>query len=485
MQHLPVHWHEGMFLRPQHFQAAERAWIESLQTSEQWDHEYNYGLRAIEFSAEAIANNQFQVNLCQARMKDGTLVTLSPGREPDRVDLRPALAGGKSAPIDLRAALDSAATVRVYLAVPKLKLGSANVAPDGEAGKHRFQTDLRAIPDENAGGQDQEIQVRTLNVQLLLSTQELAGFEVLPIAQIQRAGKENAAPQLDTSYIPPLLAIDTWPSLGRDIVRAIYDIIGSRSEALAKKVVNRAVTLASQDPRDMQSMWMLAALNSAYTTLAVLAFARGVHPLVAYTELCRIVGQLAIFSDSRRPPRIPHYDHDDLHGIFSYIKLQIELLLRKDPESVYEQRPFIGEGTKRMQVTLDREWFNDNWDWFIGVSRGTLTEAECRGLLAGLVWKLGSADKVDEIFEKKMAGLELFPLGQAPRELPALRETTFFNVKRQGVVWDDVVRSGTLAMRFQEALVRNRDKLQGEQLLLVSMGQRTASLKFTLYAVPK
>ena len=62
MHNLPVHWFEGMFLRPQHFQAADRAWAEALDTSEHWDHEYNYGIRSIEISADAVANYQIQVS---------------------------------------------------------------------------------------------------------------------------------------------------------------------------------------------------------------------------------------------------------------------------------------------------------------------------------------------------------------------------------------------------------------------------------------
>ena len=79
MHNLPVHWSEGLFLRPHHFQAADRYWTEALQTSEQWDHQYNYGIRRLELSREAIANYQFQVNACHARMKDGTLVAAGPG----------------------------------------------------------------------------------------------------------------------------------------------------------------------------------------------------------------------------------------------------------------------------------------------------------------------------------------------------------------------------------------------------------------------
>src|SRR5262249_44515224 len=120
MFNLPVHWHEGMFLRPQHLQAADRYWTETLQQSELWDHEYNYGLRAVEISPEAIANFQVQLTLCQARMQDGSLVAITPGNEPDRLDLKDAF--------------ERESTVRVYLAVPKLKLGSANVAPPDDSG---------------------------------------------------------------------------------------------------------------------------------------------------------------------------------------------------------------------------------------------------------------------------------------------------------------------------------------------------------------
>ena len=87
MLNLPLHWSEGMFLRPHHFQAADRHWAERIQTSESWDHPYNYGLFSLDLSREAIANYQVQVSTCRARLKDGTLITLGVGQEPDRVDL--------------------------------------------------------------------------------------------------------------------------------------------------------------------------------------------------------------------------------------------------------------------------------------------------------------------------------------------------------------------------------------------------------------
>ena len=119
MQNLPVHWHEGLFLRPHHFQAADRYWREEWHTSHSWDQPYHYGLHAIEFSKEALANYQFEVHVLQARMRDGTLINLERGQEPDRVDIKEAVTGLTRAIASLEEAFGQEAVVRVYLAVPK------------------------------------------------------------------------------------------------------------------------------------------------------------------------------------------------------------------------------------------------------------------------------------------------------------------------------------------------------------------------------
>ena len=109
MRNRPVHWHEGMFLRPQHFQAADRHWEEQIAVSSQWDQAYNYGLRSIELSRDALANYQVQLTGCEARLRDGTLVSFAAGQAPDRVDLKECFA--------------TESMVTVYLALPKLALG--------------------------------------------------------------------------------------------------------------------------------------------------------------------------------------------------------------------------------------------------------------------------------------------------------------------------------------------------------------------------
>ncbi|NQT36229.1 MAG: type VI secretion system baseplate subunit TssK [Planctomycetes bacterium] len=472
MRNLPVHWAEGLFLRPHHLQAADRSWAETLETSGHWDHEYNYGLRKVELSEEAIANYQVQVDVCHGRMRDGTLISIDPGQELDRVDLKGAFA--------------SESVVQVFLAVPKLNLGRPNVATGAESGKHRYVESKLSLQDESAGGNDQEIALRALNVRVMLSTQDLQGYELLPLAQIQRSGEKEATPTLDQSYIPPVLAVDAWPPLGRDIVRAIHDIIGQKIEVLSQQVLNRNVTLVSQEPGDLDRLLMLSQLNAASTALGVLAFASGVHPLLAYTELCRIVGQLSIFSPERRPPEIPHYDHDDLARIFRYVKERIASLLEQIRDYEYEQRFFVGEG-RGMRISLESKWLGADWQWFVGVSRGMLPEQQCLALLSPgeLDWKLGSARQVDQLFEYGAEGLHLTPLPQAPRALPPAGDWLYFEVNRDNTAWKEVMDTETLAMRLKDTLIVNRADLQGERKLVVSVGGKQVALQFALFAVPK
>jgi len=458
-----------------------------IETGQRWDHPYHFGLQDIEFSREALANHQFQVHRLHARMPGGTLVSLDPGQEPDRIDIKEAVEGLDQAMADLSEAFDKKTAVRVYLAVPKLKTGLANVSENGAAHGIRYRTNTLPVQDESHGGNDQEIEFRSLNVRLLLSTQDLSGYDLLPIAQIKRAGGGEAAPKLDEEYFPPVLSIDAWPGLGRDVVRAVYDVIGQKIEVLSQQIVNRGVGLDSRHPGDLDRILMLSTLNAAHATLGVMTFAKGVHPFDAYRELCRIAGALAIFSPQRRLSDVPPYDHDDLATIFKEIRIRIEMLINSVRDYEFQQRFFEGVGMG-MQVSLEPQWFNSDWQWYIGVRKGDLSEHEVRDLLSAgqLDWKLGSSRQVEMLFQNRAEGLALKPLDRAVRALPAGNEWVFYECpKKEGPAWRDVQETQTLAMRLRDSLIINLDRLQGERQLVVSSRGKRVPLEFALFAVPE
>lgn len=487
MRNPPVHWHEGLFLRPQHFQAADRHWTEILHTLQQWCQPYPYGLYELSFSEPALANHRFEIQRLKARMRDGTVVSLDLGQEPDDIALKKDFNQLNSAIAGLEEAFETEAVIRVYLGVPKLHLGRTNVAAEHGGLESRYFASRMSLQDESAGGNDQEIELKNLNVRILLSTQDLSGFELLPIAQIRRVGEGEAVPQIDDSYIPPVLSIDAWTGLGRGIVRAIYDVIGHKIEVLSQQVINRGIGLDSRHPGDLERIMMLGQLNSAYATLSVLAFARGVHPFTAYTELARIVGQLSIFHPSRRVNDIPAYDHEDLARVFKQLKIAIETSIFSVRDYEYQQRFFVGVGMG-MQVSLEPQWFHSDWQWFIGVHKADLSESEVRDLLSPgqLDWKLGSARQVELLFKRRAEGLVLRPVDRTIRALPSNQDWVYYEVARRDTpAWHDVQETQTLGMRLQDSLILNRDRLQGNRELAVNVNGRRVGLEFALFAVPQ
>jgi type VI secretion system protein ImpJ len=261
-----------MFLRPHHFQAAQRFAEDQTHRGGKWDVHHNWGLRHIDIDREALANYRFVVRSLQARLRDGTPIAVPEDGILPALDFR-------------QAPFERDQTLTVFLAVPVLHLGKANVAADGSAEGTRFRLDNQELEDENTGVNPQPLQVRLLNLRLLLSTQDHAGYSVLPLARVVKADKPQATPELDATYIPPLLACDAWTPLWGDIIQAIYHRIGQKIDQRAGEAVSRAISFDSQTQGDGLLLAQLRELNEASALLGTLAFAEGVHPLWAYLEL--------------------------------------------------------------------------------------------------------------------------------------------------------------------------------------------------------
>ena len=483
MHNQSVAWLEGMFLRPHHMQAAERSIDQNARQQVALDHGYSYGLRHISFSREAIANGQFELSECHARLRDGTVIWIDSSQQPDRVDLGKA---GGAAKRSLADAFDAMESIDIFLAVPKLRLGRPNTQAE-HGGQHRFVGLAETVADENAGGNEQELSMRSLNVQILLGTDNLAGYETLPIARIKRSGAAEAAPELDDEYIPPVLGCDAWPELARDYVRAAYDIMGQKIEVLSSQVNTRGIMQGAPEAGDVNRLLMLTALNAGYGALRSIAFARGVHPHTAYTELCRIVGSLSIFRSDRRPGEIPLYDHDDLARIFRWVLEELRSLITEVQEYKFERRDFVGAG-RGQEVSLDAKWMGSGWEWYIGVQHERITSTQCREFLVPgrLDWKLGKSEKVDFMFRYRQEGLNITET-KAPRALPQGDNWLFYSVNKSGPAWEELRAddSPRLGVRFKEALIANRDTLQGKKELEINVEGIEGTLRLSLFAVPK
>jgi type VI secretion system protein ImpJ len=462
-----------MFLRQHHFLTEHRQLVKLMQLDEKWTNHHNWGLRSIQLNTEALGNFRFSVSELKARLRDGTLIEVPEDGPLPELDLKPAM--------------ESQRKVTILLGIPLLKSSHPNIAADGPSDNHRYYLITRQMDDENLGVNPQPIAFRRLNIRLLLSSQNLAGYETIPLARVEKSDRAEATPQLDSSYIPPVLACDAWRELSVNVLQYIYDRIGRKVEKLAGQAVSRGITLDSLDSLSQKgnlSFAQLRVFNEALAYLSNLAFVEGIHPLPAYLELCRMVGQLSIFHAMRRPPDLPRYNHDDLGGCFHRIRTYLDELIDIAPEPDYEERDFLSRGL-RMQVDIKPAWLDKSVPMYVGVS-SPLEPEQCDRELGRLGTKIGSADRVEEIFRDRKVGLKftLVPKTSLPQALPRdagpNNHLTYFQINRelQQDEWESVKNSKTLAIRFQEDKIGS--KMEGQREVTLKLGAGM-TFRFTLY----
>lgn len=465
----------------------ERSWAERLAVTVAALDPCGYGIVRLDIDPAALANRQLELRRCQARLRDGTLVWLERGEEPDRVSLHEAGRELQSLSVKVADALEEIDTIRVYLAVPRFDPAAGNVAPPGPPDRSRDLVVRKSLQDDATGGNDQDVEFRKLNVTIKLSTEDLSGFELLPIAQIRRAGNREASPEIDPGYFPPMLAVDAWPPLGLEILRGTFDLVSRKAEVLAEQAVSRNVGFSSSEPGDLDRLMMLSKLLEAQATLRVIAFAPGIHPREAYTQLCRVAGQLAVFEPQRSLGDLPLYDHDNLAEIFRTVKDRIEIMIGRVVALEYEQRYFMGSGVAMLSVAMEPKWLRSDWQCYVGVQHGDLSAAECQRLLTGnahLDWKLGSTEEVDRLFRLGLPGLELFPLERLPRALPARSGWLYYRIGTDNPAYKSAQLTQTLAIRVRDSSIVNAAELNGRRKIEVAYDGRVASLEFAVFAVP-
>ena len=467
-----VHWHEGMLLRPQHFQASDRYWQDQQRWSSRWSQSYHWGVRAIRLDPEALKASRFKVLRLEARLRDGTIIRVpDDGLLPDR---------------DLRQFLVGSAPVEIALAVPALRMGWANVRSKPEdIVRYRVEQVREGVSDENDGRQSGAgaVQFRRLNLQLIVEGEmDLAGFETLPLARVDRSGQVGAIPRLAPSYIPPLLACDAWEPLKEDILGSIDGRIASLVETYAKRVRGKA-RFGSSNPDEILTLEKFRLLNETRTYFRILVGADGVHPFDAYLELCRLLGRLAILGKGLPTFDPPLYNHDDLGTCFTRVKQDIDELLSRDFDQGFEQQEFVGVG-KSLKAPFKPAWLAPNWDMYVGVS-SSIPSAVCEKYLTGrLNMKIAAYNRVEEVFSRRLRGLEFQYVNNQPALLPSGPDMTYFRVNRKSSAdeWIHVENTLELAVRLNEQLIL--EPLEGKTNFTLRFDDKPVQMTFTLYIVP-
>ena len=247
-----VHWGDGLFLRPQHFQALERSLRQDTTLVQEWGTPYAYGFQRLEIDEEALADWTIRLRNCHVTFRDGTRIRF---HEEDRLSVLEPLTLPKSA-------FDGRDRVVIHLGLPRHQLGQVNTDSDGDQPLARWTIDTENVEDDNEPGNSQTVDFRTHRMRLFHEGDNPAGYETLPVMRLLRGTQAESPPEIDREFIPPVLCCEASAILRIDIIESITSFISSSVEAQTRQMLDRKVRFESGHEEDLELLFQLHALNT-------------------------------------------------------------------------------------------------------------------------------------------------------------------------------------------------------------------------------
>ncbi len=422
-----VVWSEGMFLRPQHFQQAERHHEFARRQALLCAEGHFWGFHALTLDSAALAIGQVALARASGVMPDGT-----PFAFPDVQDAPPALAIG-----------ENVRSQRIMLCLPMYRPGSEEVSFDDDARSlARYRVQDEDAPDQNSvGGEPAPIQLALPRLRLLPEGEVPEGWMKVCVATVTER-RNDLSVALDEQHIPPLVAAHESAVLA-GFLRELAGLLHHRGEALAARLSAPGRGGVSE----VADFLMLQLVNRHEPVVAHLAQLRTLHPERLYTDLLALAGDLSTFTtQARRPGDYPAYQHDDLTSCFQPLMAD----LRRSLSMVLEQNAFQIELMERaygvrVAVIADPEL----------IRRASFVLAVAADLPGELVRKqfpaqvkIGPVEKIRDLVNLHLPGVGLRPLPVAPRQIPYHAGNNYFELDTASEFWHALERSGGLAMHI-------------------------------------
>jgi type VI secretion system protein ImpJ len=424
-----VAWSEGMFLRVQHFQQADR-WTERLvRTTTRELSPYPWGIAEIGVDRGALAIGQFALSNLRGILPDGT-----PFEAPFDTDLPP--------PLDLDESVKNAI---IYLALPVRRPGKADMAMNGGASSPgvRVISSHYEAPDANVETDFMApIDVGRLSLRYLKTGDELAGYDLIGLARIIEVRSDRAV-LLDPDYIAPSLNCAAEARLN-ELITELLGIVRHRAAAIAERIGDPTI----RGTAEVGDYFLLHILNRADPMLRhISANATRLHPIFFYEQCIQLAGELATFTmDSKRASEFPPYRHDDLKGTFSAVfddlRTSLSAVLEQAAVSIElaERRHGVRVGTIN-----DRSLLKDAG--FVLAVRAEMSAEDVRRRLPAQI-KVGPVERIAELVNVALPGIPVRPLPVLPRQLPYRAGTIYFELDTKSPLWKQLETSGAIALHL-------------------------------------
>jgi len=411
-----------MYLGPQHFQAQNRYFEDSIRftTSSLWF--AAYGLLGSEIDEDAL--------------KNGTLALLNArGIFPDGLAFYMPECDSLPAPRKIAELISPIRdSVNTYLAIPAWKADGQNCAiGESNGASPRYTAETRVVHDENTGRDQKQAQFGRKNIKILLDDEITDDQVLLPLARVKRG--ESGLLILDPRFVPPCLQITASPRIMM-LLRRQIEILEDKSRTMSHQESKSSESFALSE---VSKFWLLHAVNSNLVRLRHLYFSKRGHPEELYASMASLAGALCTFGLDSNPLTLPLYDHDHLEDCFEqldqHIRVHLEIIIPTNALAIplKSASDYFYTGA----ITDSRCLASGDWILSIQCPRDS---AELIYQIPQLV-KVCSNEFISKLVQRAMSGLSLTHLPMPPPAVRYSPDRQYFSVAKTGPCWDHIIQT--------------------------------------------
>ena len=422
-----IHWHEGLFIQPHHFQILQRNIINGFVSERKADTPFPYGLLGAEIDLDRLENEEIiAFNELKVIMPSGLYVEIGKNAYIPPLSLKQYFASGKK-------------QIVLKLALPLVSLDNANVISENELENEKvsriFRLKSDRFNDENSGSNPKNILIRKLNARIFVDNEQISDYELIPILRINKSTGKLKEITVDKNFAPPCFNIKGTVAL-YDYLYNLTSNIVNHTKVYGDKLHSFS-EFKSGSAKLQKGIFKLQILNSYAVELQQIMLLKTTTPFEIYLLLKKFIAELSTVIPVINPFDIKDYLHDSPMKTFISInndikKLFNEKLIQENFRSVAFEKGINGV----YEIEFTDEIIDNAREHFICISTKMHADVLVRKIINGSCFKLLPLNK-----SKGMAipGVSLIYQQNLPEEIFRKNAQYFFRVKDNNPLWEQIL----------------------------------------------
>ena len=434
-----VHWSEGQFLQPHHFQQMQKSIFDTLDNDLTLVIPFKEGICSIDIDKEALNAKRVVINSFSAIMPDGTRLS-----QPGNCNLSPLTIDVKNEDLDKE--------ITVYLAVSNYKKDESNLVESVDS-LRRYVLHEQNVLDENTGDNDVTVIMRKFKATLVTDPKIVPDCSVLPILKLTFVALDNHEPTLTVcdSYIPPCVVLERHSKLFSMVYEFSYELKSCKLKILAD-IDSEGYDVNLLSGSAMLRIMQLQILNKYITTISAHLIPNKVSPFSLYIQLASLLSELQALFPLAESKDVVGYNHYDLYAVFSELTNSIRALISSQGQASYIELVFNQSPNDYLSTIIDENTIINGKEYYLALNSESVN-------LKGLIDDIEEGDKFRLLdkssHDSRIRGIKLSYVRFPPRYLPVVTgNTVIFKVMKEesSRIWRYVLEDKEVVIDYAKGL---------------------------------